>query len=163
MHFGRAHQHGVGEHDEIAADLFDEPGNDDAVEHAIGMIRDDDGGPGRRDAGERCGIVAHVELQLAHGGAEEAFARSGIALVLQVHPLQVRLPGSALDEADQAALDAGIGRRRIAEQVVVHHASITGNIDRAMTEASPSLDARPAPFRQGVELLQLRDQRLELP
>ena len=52
-HLGRAHQHRVGQHDEIGTHLLDQPGNDDAVEHAIGMIGDDDDRTRLRHARER--------------------------------------------------------------------------------------------------------------
>jgi hypothetical protein len=120
LHFGRAHQHRVGQHDEIAPDLFDEPGNDDAVEHAVGVVGDDNDGARLGDRGERGGVELHVQLQLADGGGEKALATARMALVLQIHSFQLGLSGGDLDKPDQAALDGRIERARIAEQIFVH-------------------------------------------
>ena len=101
-HFRRAHQHGVGEDGEIRPHLFDEPGDDDAVEHAIGMIGDEHHRPRSRHARQSGGVVAHVERQTADRRLPKALARARIALVVEVKPLQFGLAGRLFDKSNDA-------------------------------------------------------------
>ena len=105
---GRAHQHGVGQHDEIAADLLDQPGDDDAVEHAVRVVGDDDERAGRGQAGERRRVVAHVDVELAHRGGEEALAGARMALVVEISRFSRGWPVARSTRRISAALDRRI-------------------------------------------------------
>ncbi len=142
MHLLRAREHRIGQHDEVAPHFLDEPRNDNAVEHPIGMIGDDDDRTGPRDFGERGEIVAYVKVEFPHRGSEKALTGARMALILQIHPFQLRLPGGALDEADQAALDRGVGGVSVTEQIFVHSAVINRISDRPMTDRSQDVSWR---------------------
>ena len=113
-------QHGIGQDQEVAPDLFHQPADDEAVEHAIGMVGDDDERPFGGKAREALAVIAHVELELSHRGGKKALAGDGVAPILEIEPLQPGLAGHRLDGADQGALRQGKGRVGIGELDVGH-------------------------------------------
>src|SRR6185437_12050663 len=117
---GRARQHDMGEDDEIGPDLAHQPGYDDAVQHPIGVIRDEYDWARLRHSGQRVRVIADVELERTHRGPEETLAGAGKALVLHIHALELGLARRFLDQPDQPPLDRRIARGSVAEEIFVH-------------------------------------------
>ena len=147
LHLRRPHQHGVGQHDEVRPDLADEPGNDDAVEHAVRVVGHHHDRAGLRDRRQRIGVVADVERERAHRRLPETLVRPRKPLVVDIHLLQLRLAGRLFDETDDAALQRRIARGRVAEEIFVHDAELITARVRNISRTRLAYDKR---FQRGM-------------
>ena len=109
-HFGGAQQHRIGQHQEIRPDLLHQGADDDAVEHAEGMVGDHDERPVLGQRREFFRVIAQIEGQRLDGGRKEALPVPAILLLMEIQPLELFAPGGALDEADREALQQGVAR-----------------------------------------------------
>ncbi len=90
----------MGQDLEVGADLGDQITDHQAVQDPERMIRDHHDRPLGRDRLKARRIVVDLEPEMAHRRFPEAFARARPAPILDVDPLQARLPGQALDGPD---------------------------------------------------------------
>ena len=90
--------------------LLDQPGNHDAVEHAVGMIGDDHDRAGLRDRRERMRRRSGRRARASAPQPAEGLASARKAPVFDIEPLQLRLAGRLFDEPDQGALERRIAR-----------------------------------------------------
>src|SRR5450432_3566810 len=90
----------------VVADLGDEPAEDDAVDHAEGMIGDDDL---RAAGGQRADTAAgefHIQAQCRRSIAPEEFGRPAQFRIALVEAADARLAGDLLDAANDALAEA---------------------------------------------------------
>jgi hypothetical protein len=114
-HFRRLVEDPVGHDLVVRADLRDHPAEDDAVDHAEGVIRDDNerafGGHRGRGGAAR----AEVQLQGGDGVLPEQLGRPVAPSVVLVHAADAGLAGAALDELHQLLAPAAELIGRVAE------------------------------------------------
>src|SRR3984957_6413472 len=85
-------------------------------------------------------VVANVDLKRTHGGLPERRTRARKALVMHIHPLELRLAGRFLDQTYQPALDRRIARGRVAEEIFIHAICLHGPAARDILVTRPSCD-----------------------
>src|ERR1700733_14303761 len=91
-------------------------------------------------------VVANVDLKRTHGRLPERLTRARKALVMHIHPLELRLTGRFLDQTYQPALDRRIARGRVAEEIFVHAICVHGPAAEIILAAGrPFNNPRKAP------------------
>ncbi len=121
--FGCAQQNRIGENQEIRTNLVDEPGDYDAVEHAVGMVGHHDDGSDLGNSVQCRDVELNIDREASDRRREEVLAFDAVPTVGEIEAPQAPLPGRGFHEPDEAARHprhrlVGVAEIRFAHAIV---------------------------------------------